>query len=305
MSECIRIYKQKDIKRMCFVYGDGRTAKSVKQAVGCDDIVNASFYGSYRDYAGGPVYKRPVFHLKTEGNEVYDPQWTNYGASWKTPSETQELSFDITTVRNDVDDSWISGYRLMDPSMKSTDPLDKSIPSYGTKRGRTLLGVKANGDIVLYVCGDGTFHALTATQCRQKMLDLGCQYAIMLDGGGSSQCDFADGNYIRSVRPVCDYLCIWLKDEEEEETPETEGRTFYRVQVGAFSKKTNAENYLKTMKALGFNDAYVTNVTQANGSVLYKVQIGSFSKYANAEALKEKLAKQNISCFIAKVIIKK
>ena len=93
--------------------------------------------------------------------------------------------------------------------------------------------------------------------------------------------------------------------EEEEETPEIEGQTFYRVQVGAFSKKTNAENYLKTMKALGFNDAYVTNVTQANGSVLYKVQIGSFSKYANAEALKEKLAKQNISCFIAKVIIKK
>lgn len=312
MSQCIREYNPKRIKRMCFVYGDGRVAQSVKKAVGCDDIMNASFYGTYRDYPGGPTYKKPVFHLKSDGNEVYDPQWTNWGASWKTPSETQALDFGIKRVRNDTDDSWISGFRLMDPEQDVSDPLDTAIPSYNTKRGRTLLGVKADGTIVAYVCGDGTSHALTAKGCRDKMVELGCQYAIMLDGGGSSQCDFADGNYIRSVRPVCDYLCIWLYTDEE--MAEMEGgesedkpvyQTFYRVQVGAFSKKTNADNYLETMKTLGYDDAYVTKVTQENGTVLYKVQIGSFSVYDNAVRLKNELAEKNISAFIAKVQIEK
>ena len=89
-------------------------------------------------------------------------------------------------------------------------------PSYAAKRGRTLMGVKDDGTLVIYVCGDDTLHSLTAVQCRQKMLELGCKYAIMLDGGGSSQCDFATGDYIRSTRAVCDYLCIWEKEPEPE-----------------------------------------------------------------------------------------
>lgn len=315
MSECVRYYDPKTIKRMCFIYGEGRTAKTVKRDIGCDDIMNASFYGTYADYPGGPQYKLPVFHLKTEGEEVKDPGYTTWGASWKTPSKTQLPDFGIKKIKNETDDSWIGGYRLIDPEQSATAALDKNIPSYGAKRGRTLLGVKADGTIVAYVCGDGTSHALTAVQCWQKMLDLGCQYAIMLDGGGSSQCDFADGNYIRSVRPVCDFLCIWFytqeeldemypsKTEQPEEKPEQEKKLRYRVQVGAFSKPANAENYKATMVALGFNDAYVTKVTQENGKVLYKVQIGSFSVYDNAKNLEEKLEKQGINAYIAKVYI--
>lgn len=34
----------------------------------------------------------------------------------------------------------------------------------------------------------------------------------------------------------------------------------YRVQIGAFSKKENAEAYLKKAKAAGFTDAYITTV---------------------------------------------
>lgn len=40
------------------------------------------------------------------------------------------------------------------------------------------------------------------------------------------------------------------------ETPTT--NTLYKVQVGAFGSKTNAETFLKTVKAAGFKDAYIT-----------------------------------------------
>lgn len=48
---------------------------------------------------------------------------------------------------------------------------------------------------------------------------------------------------------------------EEDKTPapaEPEKRTIYRVQVGAFSKKSNAEALLAKVKAAGFTDAYIT-----------------------------------------------
>jgi hypothetical protein len=37
-----------------------------------------------------------------------------------------------------------------------------------------------------------------------------------------------------------------------------EPTVIYRIQVGAFSKKSNAENYLAKIKAAGFTDAYIT-----------------------------------------------
>ncbi|MBR6351566.1 MAG: phosphodiester glycosidase family protein, partial [Firmicutes bacterium] len=59
-----------------------------------------------------------------------------------------------------------------------------------TKAPRTALGIKKNGDIVLYTA-DGRDSAssagLTYNQLAQRMKDLGCVDAINLDGGGSTQ----------------------------------------------------------------------------------------------------------------------
>ena len=38
------------------------------------------------------------------------------------------------------------------------------------------------------------------------------------------------------------------------------GNNLYRVQVGAFRNKQNAENYLAKIKKAGFNDAFITVV---------------------------------------------
>lgn len=71
---------------------------------------------------------------------------------------------------------------------------------------------------------------------------------------------------------------------EEPKPEQPTGKTLYKVQIGAFSKKENAAALEKKVKAAGF-ETYVVNV-----GGLYKVQVGAFSVKANAEAMKKKLA---------------
>ena len=52
----------------------------------------------------------------------------------------------------------------------------------------------------------------TPEQLRDDLLDAGWESAIMLDGGGSSQCDFA-GQRVESSRAVHDVILVYLKKE--------------------------------------------------------------------------------------------
>lgn len=55
-------------------------------------------------------------------------------------------------------------------------------------------------------------------------------------------------------------------------------RPMYRVQVGAFTNSVNANNFLKTVKAAGFTDAYINT---ADGKYR-RVQVGAFRDKNNA-----------------------
>ncbi len=68
--------------------------------------------------------------------------------------------------------------------------------------------------------------------------------------------------------------------------------TLYRVQTGAFSKKSNADALEEKLKARGFD----TYMVQSSG--LYKVQVGAYSIRANAEAMMEKVKAAGFDAFI-------
>ena len=72
----------------------------------------------------------------------------------------------------------------------------------------------------------------------------------------------------------------------------TTGKAKYTVQVGAYSKKANADNQAKQLKADGF-DAYVYK--EGN---YYKVQCGAFANKSNADALVKKLLAAGYSTYI-------
>lgn len=82
---------------------------------------------------------------------------------------------------------------------------------------------------------------------------------------------------------------------ENSSTNSTANKTLYRVQIGAFSEKSNADTQLFNVKAKGFKDAFVTKVDK-----WYKVQVGAFENKTNAEKQLEKVKQAGFKdCFIA------
>lgn len=76
-------------------------------------------------------------------------------------------------------------------------------------------------------------------------------------------------------------------------TPAPTSDTLYRVQVGAYYKKENANAQLAKVKAAGFS-AFVTKVDN-----LYKVQVGAYKVKKNAENQLAKVKAAGFDAFIA------
>lgn len=70
------------------------------------------------------------------------------------------------------------------------------------------------------------------------------------------------------------------------------GKTLYRVQTGAFSKRSNADAWAAKLKAAGF-DTYIVQMGN-----LYKVQVGAYSQKSNAENMMAKLKAAGYDAFI-------
>ena len=112
----------------------------------------------------------------------------------------------------------------------SGKPVDK--PSYGSaqggKRGRSAIGLRG-GSLALYCSGDGTGDAATPETLRDELAGLGWASAVMLDGGGSSQCDFG-GERITASRKVHNWICVYLK-QAEQTPPEEEDKPMSKYTV--------------------------------------------------------------------------
>lgn len=103
-----------------------------------------------------------------------------------------------------------------------------------------------------------------------------------------------DGGYATSltyVEKLCSIIEKWnLTQYDVKSGGDTD--VMYRVQVGAYSKKENADNQVKKLKSDGFD----TYLIQVDG--LYKVQVGAYSVKTNAENMIAKLKAKGYDCFI-------
>ena len=69
----------------------------------------------------------------------------------------------------------------------------------------------------------------------------------------------------------------------------------YRVQVGAYSVKANADRQLARVKAAGFSDAFIAVV---DGGTLYRVQVGAYSIRENADRQLARVKAAGFSGFV-------
>ena len=76
-------------------------------------------------------------------------------------------------------------------------------------------------------------------------------------------------------------------------TASTVSKAIYRVQVGAYTVKSNADKQLARVKKAGFTDAYITKVGN-----MYKIQVGAYTVKAKADKQLAKVKKAGFSAFI-------
>lgn len=101
------------------------------------------------------------------------------------------------------------------------------------------------------------------------------------------------GPYLQSKFPdIVEKVNQKLNAATEVVIPTPAVTELYRVQLGAFAVKENAERLLNEAKAIA-SDAFIV---EKDG--LYKVQVGAFSVKANAEALANKLKKQGFAVYL-------
>ena len=75
----------------------------------------------------------------------------------------------------------------------------------------------------------------------------------------------------------------------------------YKVQIGAFSVKANAEKYKEEAVKAGFNGSYITSTT-SKGKTLYRVQVGAFSSLTNAQSYARAAKNKGFDVIIIKTI---
>src|SRR5699024_10138695 len=85
-------------------------------------------------------------------------------------------------------------------------------PGQGGKRGRTAIGIKEDR-LALYCTRDGGTMTRTPETLRDDLAAAGWESAVMLDGGGSSQCYFK-GDTIKATRAVHDLILVYLKGSD-------------------------------------------------------------------------------------------
>lgn len=192
----IESVKLADISRLSVVFSRGRTMEQVKAATGCDLILNGGLY----DKTG-----KPVCHLKVDGIVEAKEAWSAQGYAWTTGKDLQMVSIPEGAKAYE---NYITCVALLTPLDGLNTKLEYPSDMGGT-RGRTALALTADR-LILYCSKDGTGDAKTPETLRQELYDLGARTALMLDGGGSAQCDFGGSKVIKTGRNVQNYICVWM-----------------------------------------------------------------------------------------------
>ena len=220
-----------DIERIAIVTGNGRSMAQVKGDA--DYICNAGFY----DMTTG----RPVGHLKADGAVLAKEVWGCWGFAWDRADI--KMAALPAAAKN-----YISGVEMLSPMIGVHDAMHYR-PDVGGSRPRTAMAL--TGDKLLLYCADSP---TTPEALRDTLYKLGAETAIMLDGGGSSQCDF-QGKKISSSRRVHNYLAVWLRKKEDKPV----GNYIVTAEVGLNIRSAPAKN---APKVGGYSHGAVVTVLE-------------------------------------------
>lgn len=216
-----------------------KTLAQVKSTTGADYIINGGMWNPDGT---------PCLALKVNGKKLSTTNgfWGGiWGYAWNSGKDIR-LSNDWDTPSN-----YISCTNMIKDGVKQSLSYGTSM---GGKRGRTAIGL-IGSTLVLYASQDGSSDAKTPENLQTEMFNMGCDSAVMLDGGGSSQCDFKGARIAGDGRKCHNYICVYLEDTNtgntENEDPVESGDDVQEVwritpSIGVNVRSGPGTDYAKT-----------------------------------------------------------
>ena len=188
----------KDIQRIQIYLNTSRKSlAAIQKETGADYIINGTLFNMSTF--------EPNCHLRVDGKTLCDPDYSVAGYAW---NDGPDISIDT------LPDPSQRNYIACTPLILDGKPISKLTydKGQGGKRGRTAIGIKADR-LALYCTRDGGTMTRTPDALRDDLAAAGWESAVMLDGGGSSQCYFK-GDTIKSTRAVHDLILVYLKGSD-------------------------------------------------------------------------------------------
>ena len=188
----------KDIQRIQIYLNTGRKSlAAIQKETGADYIINGTLYNM-------ETFK-PNCHLRADGRTICTPAYDVAGYAWNDGTDISIDTLPDPTQRN---------YIACTPLVLDGKPIANLTydPGQGGKRGRTAMGIKGDR-LALYCTRDGGTMERTPETLRDDLAAAGWESAVMMDGGGSSQCYFK-GDTIKSTRVVHDLILVYLKGSD-------------------------------------------------------------------------------------------
>lgn len=190
------------------------TPAQIRKRTGCTHIINGYLFNTKF---------KPLGWTVIDGKIISRDAYTDWGISIGNDGRPKMLT--------DRGGTFLSGI----PILKGGAKLYRGLtPDVARAAARTAIGWLPNGKVVLW-CDRA---AMTREQLQNKLLGLGVENALMLDGGGSTQGIFPGGT-VTSTRRVPTLLLFWEQD------PEPEGGKPV-VTINAYSKKLDGAKKLST-----------------------------------------------------------
>ena len=174
-----------------------RSLSAIQAETGADYIINGTLFNM-------STFK-PNCHLRVDGRTICTPAYDVAGYAWNDGPDISIDTLPDPTQRN---------YIACTPLVLDGKPIANLTydPGQGGKRGRTAIGIKEDR-LALYCTRDGGTMTRTPETLRDDLAAAGWESAVMLDGGGSSQCWFR-GQAIKSTRAVHDLILVYLKGSD-------------------------------------------------------------------------------------------
>lgn len=207
-----------------------------------------------------------------------------------------------SNMNEEVD--YVAIYCLTEDSTTKCDDISKEFSNkigpviaevMNTKQSYKVMARKANSDRNKDGLFNDNYYGVLHGACSVKVPAVILEHSFHTNSR-SVEWLLDDSNLDKLAKAEAECIAEFLKAKTTTTKPQTNKNNnstkIYRVQTGAFSSKSNAENQLKKIKDKGFDAVLVLS------NNMYKVQIGAFSVKTNADRLLEDLDKSGFKGFI-------